>query len=43
MNSGNYETQILETIQLLVDNAVSKANYDRTIQGTISRCVDATI
>lgn len=43
MSSGNYETQILDTIQMLVDNAVSKANFDRTIQGTISRCVDATI
>ena len=43
MSSGNYETQILETIQMLVDNAVSKANFDKTIQGTISRCVDATI
>ena len=43
MSNGNYETQILDTIQMLVDNAVSKANFDRTIQGTISRCVDATI
>jgi len=43
MSSGNYETQILDAIQMLVDNAVSKAEYDRTIQGTISRCVDATI
>ena len=43
MGSGNYETQILETIKLLVDNAVSKADYDKTIQGIISRCVDATI
>ena len=43
MGSGNYESQILEAIQILVDNAVSKANYDKTIQGTISRCVDATI
>ena len=43
MGSGNYESQILEAIQILVDNAVSKANYDKTIQGTISRCIDATI
>jgi hypothetical protein len=43
MGSGNYESQILEAIQILVDDAVSKANYDKTIQGTISRCVDATI
>ena len=43
MGSGNYESQILEAIQILVDDAVSKANYDKTIQGTVSRCVDATI
>ena len=43
MGSGNYESQILEAIQILVDDAVSKANYDKTIQGTISRCIDATI
>ena len=43
MSGGNYESQILEAIQILVDSAVSKANYDKTIQGTISRCVDATI
>ncbi|MBQ9731048.1 MAG: hypothetical protein IJV94_02825, partial [Bacilli bacterium] len=43
MGSGNYESQILEAIQILVDDAVSKANYDKTIQGIISRCVDATI
>lgn len=43
MSSGNYESQILEAIQILVNDAVSKADYDKTIQGTISRCVDATI
>ena len=43
MGNGNYESQILEAIQILVDDAVSKADYDKTIQGTISRCVDATI
>ena len=43
MSSGNYESQILEAIQILVNDAVSKAEYDKTIQGTISRCVDATI
>lgn len=39
----NYETQILDAIQMLVDNAVSKADYDKTIKATISRCVDPTI
>lgn len=43
MGSGNYESQILEAIQILVDDAVSKAEYDKTIQGTILRCVDKTI
>ena len=43
MSSGNYETQILDTIQMLVDNAINKADFDKTIQGTISRCVDPTI
>ena len=43
MSNRNYESQILDAIQILVDNAVSKANYDRTIKATISRCVDATI
>lgn len=43
MSSGNYEIQILDAIQMIVDNAVSKADFDKTIQGTISRCVDPTI
>ena len=43
MSSRNYESQILDAIQLLVDNAVSKAEFDKTIKATISRCVDATI
>lgn len=43
MSNRNYESQILDAIQMLVDNAVSKANYDKTIKATIVRCVDATI
>lgn len=43
MSSGNYEIQILDAIQMIVDNAVSKADFDKTIQGTVSRCVDPTI
>lgn len=43
MSSRNYESQILDAIQLLVDSAVSKAEFDKTIKATISRCVDATI
>lgn len=43
MNSGNYESKILEAIQIVVDNAISNANYDKTIQATVVRCEDATI
>lgn len=43
MSNRNYESQILDAIQILVDDAVSKAEYDRTIKATISRCVDPTI
>lgn len=43
MSSKNYETQILDAIQMLVDKTVSKAEFDKTIKATISRCVDATI
>ena len=40
MSSVNYENQILNAIETLVNNAVSKASYDRTIKAVISRCVD---
>ena len=43
MNNGNYESKILDAIQIVVDNAISKAQYDRTIQATIVRCEDETI
>lgn len=43
MSNRNYESQILDAIQILVDNTVAKANYDKTIKATISRCVDPTI
>lgn len=35
-----YEKKILDAIQMLVDNAVDKASFDKTIKGTISKCVD---
>jgi len=41
MSSVNYENQILDAIETMVDNAVSKAGYDRTIQGTIISLEDA--
>ena len=37
------ENSICEAITILVDRAVSQASYDKTIQGTIVRCEDATI
>ena len=35
-----YEKNILEAIQILIDNAISKAGFDKTVQGIISKCVD---
>jgi hypothetical protein len=35
MSSVNYENQILDAIETLVDSAVSKAGYDKTIKATI--------
>lgn len=43
MNNGNYESKILDAIQIVVNNAISKAQYDRTIQATVVRCEDETI
>lgn len=38
-----YEDQILDAIEAIVDNAVQKARYDKTILCTIIECVDATV
>lgn len=35
-----YENKILDAIQMLVDNAIDKASFDKTIRGVISKCVD---
>lgn len=40
MSSGKYETQILDAIQILVDNAISKAKFDKTIKAVISNELD---
>lgn len=40
MSNKNYENQILDAIQLLVDSAISKANFDKTIKGIVSKCTD---
>ena len=37
------ESNVCDAIELLVDNAVAKAQYDKTIQGTVIKCIDATI
>jgi len=38
--NNNYENKILDAIQTLVDNAVSKAGYDKTIKAVVSKCVN---
>ena len=35
-----YENKILDAIQTLVDNAIGKAEFDKTIKGVVSSCVD---
>lgn len=41
--SNSIENAILDSIELVVDSAISNAGYDRTIQATIKQCVDKTI
>lgn len=43
MDSNNYANKICKSIELIVNNAVENAKYDRTIQGTIIKCIDPTI
>lgn len=43
MSSGKYEQIICDAIETLVNKAVAKASYDRTIQATIIEHTDATI
>lgn len=42
MSSVNYENQILDAIDTLVENAIDKAGYDKTIQAVIISLEDAT-
>lgn len=37
------EDSICEAIELIVNKTISEAGYDKTIQGTIKRCVDESI
>lgn len=40
---NNIEKQICEAVDIIVQRAMSQAEFDRTIQGTVLSCVDATI
>ncbi len=42
-NNSHYEDKICEAIEYIVENAVNKAEYDKTIQATIAKVVDQTI
>lgn len=41
--ANNYENNIIDAIEQIVNNAVANADYDRTIKATIVECVDQTI
>ena len=38
--NNNYENKFLDAMQILIDNAVSRAGYDKTIKAVVSKCVD---
>lgn len=40
---ANYENNIIDAIEKIVNNAVANAGYDKTIKATIIECVDQTI
>lgn len=41
--STNYENQICEAIEYIVNHAIADAGFDKTIQATIVSCIDETI
>lgn len=41
MNSGTITNQLLDAVQVLVDDAVKNATFDRTVQAIIVKCVSA--
>lgn len=43
MSSVQYENQIIDAIETIVQDAVDNAGYDKTIQGVIIECEDASI
>lgn len=42
MNTS-YENQICEAIEYIVDHAIARADFDKTIKATIVSCIDETI
>lgn len=42
-NNNNFEDKILDAVESIVDEKISKAQYDKTISATIVECVDPTI
>ena len=42
MSSTHYENQLLDAIETMVDNAVSRAEYDKTIRAVVQSCLDET-
>ena len=38
-----YENKILDAIEMIVDNKVNNANFDKTILATVIKCVDPTL
>ena len=41
MESVHYENQLLNAIETIVNSAVVKAGYDKTIKAIVDKCVDA--
>ena len=42
MNSGTITNQLLDAVQVIVEDAVNKAEYDKTVQAIIAQCISAT-
>ena len=40
---NNYENNIIDAIETIVDNSIAKTDYDRTIQGTIFKLLDSSL
>ena len=40
---NNYENNILEAIETIVDSSIAKSSYDRTIQATIIKLIDKSL